>query len=111
MINSKLVSDFEYLRQQCMLLRQNYNTYTGLYNENNRDLLNKVAPTFFTDIAEIMHRDWVLQACKLMDPAKSYVGEKKLENLTIKLINELVHQKNTRSRLHFFAEQGVRITN
>jgi hypothetical protein len=61
-----------------------------LFNEENRDLLDKVALTFFSDIAEIMHRDWILQAYKLMDPAKSDVkGDTlALENITIKLINE-----------------------
>ncbi|MCP5005577.1 MAG: hypothetical protein GY941_16820 [Planctomycetes bacterium] len=88
MNKSKLVSDFELLRDHCILLQQNYNTYTDLYNEENRDLLDKVAPTFFSDIAEIMHRDWILQACKLMDPAKTNVRGNALENITIKLINE-----------------------
>ena len=46
-----------------------------------------------------MHRDWVLQACKLMDPAKSYVGEEKLENLTIKLINEQLKKSNLSNNL------------
>ena len=88
MSNSKLIGDFEHLREHCILLRQNYDTYTDLFNEENRDLLDKVAPTFFSDIAEIMHRDWILQACKLMDPAKSKVEGDTLENITIKLINE-----------------------
>lgn len=88
MSNSKLIEDFKLLREHCILLRQNYNTYTSLYNEENRDLLDVVAPTFFSDIAEIMHRDWVLQACKLMDPAKTRIRGSELENITIKLINE-----------------------
>jgi len=85
---SKLVGDFELLREHCILLRQNYNTYTDLYNKENRNLLDKVAPTFFSDIAEIMQRDWILQACKLMDPAKTKIKGSVLENITVKLVNE-----------------------
>ncbi|MCG8392034.1 MAG: hypothetical protein MI745_03035 [Pseudomonadales bacterium] len=88
MIKSKLVGDFELLRDHCIKLRQNYNTYTQLYNEENRAILSKVAATFFSDIAEIMHRDWILQACKLMDPASTNRKESVLENITINLIDE-----------------------
>jgi hypothetical protein len=88
MIKSKIVGDFELLREHCIKLRQNYNTYTQLYNEGNSALLSDVAATFFSDIAEIMHRDWILQACKLMDPASSKRGGSVLENITIKLIDE-----------------------
>ncbi len=84
----KLINDFKLLRDHCILIRQNYNTYTDLYNEENRDLLSKVAPTFFSDIAEIMHRDGILQACKLMDQAETRHKEQIWENITIKLINK-----------------------
>lgn len=94
MINPKLTGDFELLREHCILLRQNYNTYTALFNEESCALLDKVAPTFFSDIAEIMHRDWILQACKLMDPAITKIKKKSLENITIKLINEQLQSDN-----------------
>lgn len=88
MSKSKLIGDFELLRDQCILLRQNYNTYNQLFSEENRELLDKVAPVFFSDVAEIMHRDWILQACKLMDPAKTTMKNSVFENISIKLINE-----------------------
>lgn len=88
MIKSKLAGDFELLRVHCIKLRQNYNTYTQLYNEENRALLNEVAAIFFSDIAEIMQRDWILQACKLMDPASTNRKGSVLENITIKLIDQ-----------------------
>ncbi|MCP4551478.1 MAG: hypothetical protein GY834_05460, partial [Bacteroidetes bacterium] len=93
MSNSKLVGDFKLLREHCVLLRRHYNTYTNLYNEGNHNLLNKVAPTFFSDIAEIMHRDWILQACKLMDPANTKRKDSILENITIKLVNEQLERR------------------
>jgi hypothetical protein len=87
MIKSKMVGDFELLREHCIKLRQSYNTYTQLYNEDNRALLRDVAATFFSDIAEIMNRDWILQVCKLMDPALTKRKRSVLENITIKLID------------------------
>jgi hypothetical protein len=88
MIKSKMVGDFKLLREHCIKLRQSYNTYTQLYNEDNRSLLRDVAAAFFSDIAEIMHRDWILQVCKLMDPASTKRKGSVLENITIKLIDE-----------------------
>jgi hypothetical protein len=84
---SKIIEDFELLRNHCIELIQNYNTYTALFNEDHREILTKVASTFFSDIAEIMQRDWILQACKLMDPAMTKKRDKILENITIELIN------------------------
>lgn len=88
MANSKLIEDFKYLRDHCINLVHAYFTYTNLFNDQNRDLLTRVAPTFFSDIAEIMQRDWLLQACKLMDPGSTTKKGVTLENITIKLINE-----------------------
>src|ERR1022692_4561493 len=88
MNNSKLIGDFEILRDHCILIRRSYNTYTDLYNKENRDLLDKVAPAFFSDIAERMQRDWIMQSCKLMDPAQTKVKGQIFENITIELINK-----------------------
>jgi len=88
MSDSKLVQDFKHLRTHCIKLKHSFVTYNRLFNESNRDLLGAVAPTFFSDIAEIMHRDWVLQACKLMDPSDTKRKGMILENITIKLINK-----------------------
>jgi hypothetical protein len=50
-------------------------------------MLNKTAPVFFSDIAEIMNRDWKLQVCKLMDPSQTKQKDKISENISINLIN------------------------
>jgi hypothetical protein len=84
---SKIQEDFKLLRNHCIELRQNYNTYTALFNKKNKEVLSIVAAAFFSDIAEIMHRDWILQACKLMDPAITKRKNIELENITILLIN------------------------
>jgi hypothetical protein len=88
MTSSKLLEDFKYLRGHCIDLVHAYFTYTRLFNDKNRDLLTKVAPTFFSDIADIMLRDWLLQVCKLMDPPSTTRKGVTIENITIKLINE-----------------------
>ena len=90
MTTEKLKCDFEGLRDLCILIRQEYNTYIDLFNEENRDLLSKVAATFFSDIAQIMRRDWVLQACKIMDPAETFGSE----NMTINLINKQLQEQS-----------------
>ena len=84
----KLIEDFKLLRDHCILLRQNYNTYMELFNRDNEALLSEVAATFFSDIAEIMHRDWIIQASKLMDAASTKRKGVVLENITIKLIDD-----------------------
>ena len=89
----KLREDFTLLREQCILIRRNYNTYNELFFSDSDKLLEKSASTFFNDIAKIMHRDWVLQACKLMDPASTKRKGKKLENITIALINSQLEEE------------------
>ena len=93
MNSEKLDKDFEIIREHCIEIRCNYNTYTNLFCDENRTVLSKAAPTFFTDVAAIMHRDWVLQVCKLMDPASTRRRGQVLENLTLKLINEQLVEK------------------
>jgi len=66
----KLQKDFEMLKEHCIIIRRDFNTYNALFFSGSDDQLRKAASTFFIDIAEIMQRDWILQACKLMDPAE-----------------------------------------
>jgi len=87
-IPHKLISDFEQLRECLMIIRRDYNTYAALYCDENRSLLSAIAPTFFTDAAEILQRDWILQTVKLMDPATTKVSGETRENLTIQLLSQ-----------------------
>lgn len=82
----KLIDDFEQLRECLIIIRRDYNTYNALYCEENRALLTAIAPTFFTDIGEILQRDWILQVGKLMDSATIKVHGACRENLTIHLV-------------------------
>ncbi|MDP2605494.1 MAG: hypothetical protein Q8S00_23375 [Deltaproteobacteria bacterium] len=84
---NKLQGDFELLRAHCIMIRRNYNTYKNLFFSGNDELLKKAAWRFFNDIAEIMQRDWILQVCKLMDPAESKVKGNLVENISIELID------------------------
>lgn len=90
---TKLQQDFSILRDHCVELRQSYNTYTNLFNKDNESLLTKVAPTFFSDIAVIMQRDWILQVCKIMDKAEM----RGKENITIDLINKQLSSQSLSS--------------
>ena len=84
---TKLKNNFVMLRDHCIIIRRNYNTYNNLFFSGSDDLLIKAASTFFNDIAEIMQRDWILQVCKLMDPSVTKRKRKELENISIALIN------------------------
>ena len=86
-IPDKLIQDFTALRDILIIIRRDYNTYDSLYRDENQLLLSLVAPTFFSDIAEILNRDWNLLVGKIMDPAETTVKNEKRENLTIRLIN------------------------
>lgn len=79
---------FRHLREHCIRLRRDYNTYSDLFNEASREVLSKTAPTFFTDVAEILERDWILQACKLSDPPESKRKDGIRCNITIQLLNQ-----------------------
>ncbi|MBW2035147.1 MAG: hypothetical protein JRI94_16490 [Deltaproteobacteria bacterium] len=84
---TKLQNDFVMLRDHCIIIRRDYNTYNDLFFSGSDDLLIKAASTFFNDIAEIMQRDWILQVCKLVDPAVTKRKGTVLENISIDLIN------------------------
>lgn len=87
MSKTKLQNDFELFREHCVIIRRDYNTYNDLFFSGQDALLIKTALTFFNDIAEIMQRDWILQICKLMDPAETNRKGEVLENISIELIN------------------------
>ncbi|TYK64147.1 hypothetical protein [Colwellia echini] len=94
MDTSKIQVDFKLIREHCIVIRRDFNTYTTLFNNENHELLTTTASTFFSDIAEILQRDWILQVSKLMDPAQTQRKKKILENLTVKLINEQLDELN-----------------
>lgn len=82
-----LIADFKIFREHCIIIHRDYNTYYDLFFSNSDELLMKVAAHFFNDIAEIMHRDWILQVCKLMDPPVTKVKGEERETISIGLIN------------------------
>lgn len=87
MITEKLIEDFKVLRDHCIIIRRDYNTYNDLFFSGNDDVLIKAASIFFNDIADILARDWKLQVCKLMDRAETTYKKEVFENITIELIN------------------------
>lgn len=93
-VPKKLIDDFEELRECLINVRRDYNTYNALYCDENRSLLTAIAPTFFTDVAEILQRDWILQVVKLMDPAVTAVRGKDRENLTVQLLYQQLEDES-----------------
>lgn len=93
-ITQGLLDDHEQLRECMIIIRRDYNTYTALYCDENSLLLGATAPTFFTDLAEILQRDWILQVVKLMDPAETKIKGGKRENLTIRLVSQQLDKES-----------------
>lgn len=95
MKNEKLSLDFQILRDQCTIIQRDFNTYDALFfSDFSGELLTKTARIFFTDLSEIMQRDWILQVCKIMDPATTQRKGAILENISFKLINkQLLEEK------------------
>ena len=93
MVKEKLENDFKMFREHCIIIRRDFNTYNALFFSGSDDLLIKTASTFFNDIAEILQRDWILQVCKLMDPAETKRKGNVLENISVDLINSQLKNK------------------
>lgn len=87
MASQKLIDDFCLFRDHCIIIQRDYNTYNNLFFSGADELLNKTAPGFFNDIAEIMHRDWLLQVCKIMDPPTKKIKGIVYETISIELLN------------------------
>lgn len=94
MASQKLIDDFCMFRDHCIIIRWDYNTYNHLFFSGVDELLNKTAPVFFNDIAEIMHRDWLLQVCKIMDPSTKKIKGIIYETISIELLNIRLSEKN-----------------
>ena len=104
---TKLQNDFIMIRDHCIIIRRNFNTYNALFFSGSDDLLIKTASTFFNDIAEIMQRDWILQVCKLMDPAVANRKGKVFENISIKLINSQLENEGLMSQEISFTSDSL----
>lgn len=115
MTEKKLKNDFKIFRDHCIAIRRDYNTYNTLFFSGYGDILLKIAHSFFNDLAEILHRDWILQVCKLFDPAQTIRKKETLENISIKLINlELINDnlmsEEISSLSNTLLEYGTKIT-
>ena len=76
-------------RDQCIWFRACYNTYAALFEGGPEvDALLNLAPTYFTDLNNIMIEYCWLQVCRLTDPAVM-AGR---TNLTVARMNELLTQ-------------------
>lgn len=94
MVSKEIRDDFIALREQCIIIKRNFDTYNGLFFSGHDDLLKTVAVIFFNDIAQIFQRDWLLQVTKIMDPAKVNIGDQIRRNISIKLINTHLRKLN-----------------
>ena len=85
MASSHTVESFLALRQECVWIQSCFNTFYTLFESGAEALtvLDQSAPAFFRDINLILQEHFMLQVCRVTDPASSNGRE----NLTIKNLN------------------------
>ena len=76
------------LREQCRWLDACYTTFCALYEsgEERKTLMQNTAHAFFYEHNRVLQQDFILQACKLTDPATT--GKKR--NLTFLQLNTML---------------------
>lgn len=92
MASADLRDTFEQLREQCIWIRTCFSTNKDLFDssETCKDLMRKSAPLFFGELNRILYEYYVLQVCKLTDPASSTVKGVRRFNLTVAHVNDLL---------------------
>jgi hypothetical protein len=72
---------FVAFRQQCIWLRECYNTHEALYGSGSEttDVLERVAVNFFQDLSHILREYCYLQVCRITDQGS--------DNLTVSTLN------------------------
>ncbi len=91
MPSSHATESFLALRQECVWLQSCFNTFCALFesSEETSTVLQQSAPAFFRDINLILLEHFVLQVCRITDPASSNGRE----NLTIKNLNLILEKE------------------
>ena len=105
MPSSHAVESFLALRQECVWVQSCFNTFCALFEsgEETSTVLQQAAPAFFQEINLILLEHFVLQVCRITDPASSNGRE----NLTIKNLNQALAKEGIFST--HIAEQSERI--
>jgi AbiU2 len=90
------VDEFLALRNECIWLQSCLNTFATLFEagEDTLEVLERAAPSFFGDVNLILHEHFILQVCRITDPATT----KGRPNLTIKNLNEALINQNLMTR-------------
>lgn len=82
---ASLRDQFVAFRAECIWLRDCYNTFTTLFDEDEtRTLLEQSAVIFFGDLNRVLQEYCYLQVCKITDPATSFGRV----NLTVEAMND-----------------------
>ncbi len=76
---------FDAFRDQCIWLRNCFNTFVDLYHDDRRqELLKDAAFHFFNELHQVLHLNIIVTVCRLTDPA-NVCGK---ECLTVDNLNE-----------------------
>ena len=89
--------DVEAFRESCVFLRSLWDHFTTLFRGSDlkRELLQSIAPIFFSDLDQLLKEHLVLHICRLTDEAQT-MGRK---NLTVKFLMEHTDWSTAPSKL------------
>lgn len=97
-------------RKECIWLQSCFNTFCSLFESGDEtsDVLKRSAASFFRDINLIIQEHFILQVCRITDPAMT----RGRENLTVKNIDAILTKENlltpeiaaTSKRLHSYRD-------
>lgn len=117
MSSQELAATFLRLREHCEWIQTCFNTNKDLFGSGKarQEIMQRVAPMFFHELNKILIENYILQVCKISDPAFTMVpveigGKKPHEkryNLTVAHVNELLQAEGLMTPQIQAASDGI----
>jgi hypothetical protein len=108
MPSNDLKQTFEALTEQCVWLNEIYTMQTKLFTSPSAAAIQQAtAPVFFFYIGQLLRDAFILQVCKLNDPATTVTRGQSVTNLTVKHVNELLKQEGLMTKDILAASAGM----
>jgi AbiU2 len=109
MASAELKATFLRLRDHCVWIQTCFNTNRELFGSGDarHDLMRKSAAQFFLELNRILIENYILQVCKLTDPASTKVKGVQRDNLTVAHVNELLTTEGLMTREIALATEGL----
>ena len=94
-----LERSFLAFRDQCIWIRTCFDTNRALFGagEARRDVMRRTAASFFGELNHILLENYIVQVCKVTDPARSGPRGDRRENLTVALLDSMLRERGLMS--------------